>query len=150
MRKLFLILATLWLTACSNIPVQKILAGDFEAPDDTNMATWVVNAKYSVQLRLARLDQHPRTVAALKARCSQAVMSNVIVPLTQASLAQTFRGSCVRVFLSDNPDMTTSSTAALVDMDTLVVDGHLFAVGGPKVRHEYEIQQYLKETARAY
>lgn len=147
MRTIFLLLCTSILTACTGIPIatiQSVLNTPYVAADDNLTANWVLYSKSSFQLRLAHLDEYPRTEQTLAQACQRGIFTELIIPLNQLRAAMPLRNSCVRVWVSDYPDMARSATVALMDQDTLIMDGHYVAVGDQRMRKEYGIQQYLK------
>lgn len=152
MLKCFTIALLVLLTGCANLPSASSLGsfngGNYHAPDDNLMATWVSNAKGSMSLRLANVGEYPATVQAMKQQCSRGLLMELIIPASEVVNAAALQHSCVSVFASWNPDMTRSSTAGLMDGATLLVDGHVRSVSTPQVRQEYFIQQSLKSNSR--
>jgi hypothetical protein len=147
MRTFFLLLCTSVLTACTGLPladIQSVLNTPYVAADDNLTANWVLYSKSSFQLRLARLDEYPRTEQTLAQACQRGIFTELIIPLNQLRAAMPLRNSCVRIWVTGNPDMARSATVALMDQDTLIADGHYIAVGDQRMRKEYGIQQYLK------
>ena len=125
----------------------KSLLAQAEAQTDVDMAHWVSRPYGIVSLRARSLESMPRTGDALRSACQAGRSVEVLVFGAPAQAAATLRGSCVRVYASDNPDMARSPSVLLLDGVKLVSQGHVLAASDRDVRQEYQFRQYVKASA---
>lgn len=143
---MFKILAVTTLALLTSCATNLAAIGSYPAYDDHRLAFWAMNSQ-GFQMRTSHLENYPGTTKAMLESCARNVRVTVIVPFTDAKLAQALAGSCVQVYLSDYPEMASSSTVVIMDMDTLIANGNIVDVRGNEVRREHRNQQILKANA---
>lgn len=121
---------------------------DLTAPDDARLARWVQQAHASIQLRLSDPAEYPLTLQAMSQLCQSGGDAELLIPPPGPEARAALQGHCLRVWVSDYPEMTRTAPVAVQDTDSLIVYGNLQAVGGPALRHEFEIRQFLLSHSR--
>jgi hypothetical protein len=115
---------------------------------DSENAGWVRDAKATASLRTPRFFANTDVAKALLASCNQGRWAEVIVYAGGAAETNALRGSCVRVYVSDHPDLARGFDTLLLDGDTVVVEGNMVAVVNAKSRQEYLYRQQVKRFAQ--
>ncbi len=155
MRTIHLALLALFcflLTGCGSLPsdIGRELASVHRnalAREDAQSAKLVQATRGVVSMRTPSLSNMPKTLAALQSACAQGQFVEVIAYAGAAPQAASLKGSCVPVYLSDNPDVGRGEAVLMLDSNRLVVQGELASQNLNKVRQEYAFRNYVKSSA---
>lgn len=115
--------------------------------DDTN-ARWVRDAKATISLRTPKFFANSDVTRALTAACASGKWAEVLVYAGGTQDVGVLKGTCVQVFVSDNPELSRGFDVLLLDGDTVVTEGRMVAVVNAKSQQEYAFRQFVKRTAR--
>ena len=137
----FTAILALLLSACASFP-----SGMATQQLDHDYAFWIRDAKSSIALRTNRIDPASETVAALKQACAQGRLTQVVVWVGSQDQAETFKGTCVRVYAHDHPDLQFGQDVLLNDGVSLIRLGAVQAVNNDATRREYQVQTVLRQT----
>lgn len=141
-----IIAITLLLSGCGNLNViqdfhQKLI--NSQASDDFAFASWIDRSQYSFSLRVAHFGQYPESIQALKRACNAGKSVQLLLSEVDTPLAQSLKYSCVRVYLTRVPAMQSSSSAALMDGNSLLVDGQFRSGNSAALSEEFRAQNYI-------
>lgn len=115
---------------------------------DSSNASWVRDARATASLRTPRFFADTQVARELKAACQQGKMVEVLVYAGGAAETRALAGTCVRVFVSDNPNLARGFDTLLLDGDTVVIEGRMVAVVDKNSRQEYFYRQNVKRFAQ--
>jgi hypothetical protein len=115
--------------------------------DDSN-ARWARDAKATVSLRTPKFFANSDVARALIASCASGKWAEVLVYAGGTQEVAVLKGTCVQVFVSDNPELSRGFDVLLLDGDTVVTEGRMVAVVNVKSQQEYAFRQFVKRTAR--
>jgi hypothetical protein len=153
---LMAMLAALTLGGCANFEANAKQTARFlvalnqpqvSSYDSTN-AQWVRDARATVSLRTPRFFAGTLVARELALACQQGKLAEVLVYAGGAAETQALAGTCVRVFVSDNPDLARGFDTLLLDGDTVVIEGRMVAVVNQDSRQEYFYRQHVKQFAQ--
>lgn len=116
---------------------------------DSSNASWVHDARATASLRTPRFFANTQVARELMAACQQGKMAEVLVYAGGAAETRALAGTCVRVFVSDNPDLSRGFDTLLLDGDTVVIEGRMVAVVNQNSRQEYFYRQNVKRFAQS-
>lgn len=117
---------------------------------DSTHARWVRDAQATVSLRTPRFFADTQVARELMAACQQGKLAEVLVYAGGAAETRALAGTCVRVFVSDNPDLARGFDTLLLDGDTVVIEGRMVAVVNQDSRQEYFYRQHIKQFAHPF
>jgi hypothetical protein len=144
-RAFILFAASLCLTACGSLAMSSVSAQPEERDYDSRYSIWVKGAKGTVWARLRTFSPDSVLVQSLEAKCRSGVPVEVLVWAGAEASVATMKGSCLRIWLTNHPDVARLPDTLLVDADTLVVYGNLEDFQGPRARNEYRMQALVKQ-----
>lgn len=156
LRLFFLALCVILLPGCAAVVggaetvARKVVELNQPAPslhDDSN-ARWVRDAKATVSLRTPRFFPNTRVARELLAACASGKWVEVLVYAGGARELGGLQGTCVQVYVSDNPELGRGFDVLLLDGDTVYTEGRLMAVANAASHQEYMFRQFVKRTAR--
>lgn len=117
---------------------------------DSSNAMWVRDAKATVSLRTPMFFAQSEVARDLVRACKAGKWAEVIVYVGGAREVGALRGTCVKVYVSDNPDLSRGFDILLLDGDTVYTEGRMVAVVNRTSQQEYFYRQSLKKTARQF
>ena len=158
--RVILVFVALLLSACSNLPQQigqvndamnnmaERMQGDGTSMYEERNAAAVRNARDTVSVRTGRLG-HPATpmVQQLRQACMRGLDVSVILHVSGQRSAASVAGTCVKVFITDHPDLRDSPPVILTDGIFVTVNGAWVASNDKQSRREYYSQQQIKQLA---
>jgi hypothetical protein len=156
LKTLMLVIAAVYLSGCANFSenarqtvqfVAKLNQPRVSTYDGEN-AGWVHDAKASVSLRTPRFFANTQVARELAAACQTGKRAEVLVYVGGAADVRALESTCVRVYVSDNPDLARGFDTLLLDGDTVVVEGRMTAVANNNSRQEYFYRQNIKRFAQ--
>lgn len=115
--------------------------------DDSN-AGWVRDAKATVSLRTPQFFANSKVTTQMLAACKAGKWVEVLVYAGGAQDTAALKGSCVQVYVSDNPELSRGFDVLLLDGDTVVTEGRMVAVVNAASRQEYQFRQFAKRNSR--
>lgn len=113
---------------------------------DSRYAIWIDGAKGTVWARLQSFEPNSLMVASLLRACQSGKDVEVLVWAGAAQAVSSFKGSCLRIWITNHPDVARLPDTLLVDSDTLVIYGNLENFQGAGARNEYFAQANVKLT----
>lgn len=154
---LMTILAAGLLTGCANFADNATKTAQFlvalneprVSNYDSSNAQWVHDAQATVSLRTPRFFADTQVARELMSACQKGKLAEVLVYAGGAAETRALAGTCVRVFVSDNPDLARGFDTLLLDGDTVVIEGRMVAVVNQSSRQEYVYRQNIKQFAHA-
>lgn len=157
-KSLMVIFAAVTLSGCANFANNATQTAQFlvalnqprVSDYDSSNASWVHDARATVSLRTPRFFAATQVARELKLACQQGKLAEVLVYAGGAAETRALAGTCVRVFVSDNPDLSRGFDTLLLDGDTVVVEGRMVAVVNQASRQEYFYRQNVKRFSQSF
>lgn len=155
--RLFILFIAVILSGCSNLPQQigKVndamnnlasygSGNDYSSFDERNYNA-ISNADSTVSVRASRLGK-PDTplVRGLLEACNRGLDVSVILYVGGQRTASSVANSCVKVYVTDNPDLRSGPATILTDGIFVTVNGAWVASNDRNSRREYYLQQQQK------
>lgn len=132
---------TALLTGCAAIPWH---SSELERPFDKLEVGWVDRAQGSVWLRTGLYNPRSPLAAALQRACAAGKSVEILAWEGYASTLEGLKGSCIRVYVTNHPQVSKYPDTLLIDSDQLVIYGALSDFQGARARGEYEAQAFVK------
>lgn len=145
MKKLILVLMSFVLTSCAAMPEPQRAAIKDSTVSSRGSVFWVNNSNI-IWARLNALLPSSALFKSLEEACKQGKIVEVVVSADSA-LSLSGKTTCFPVYMSMHPETRPSRDVLIVDSNTLIYGGDVYAVGGPEVVQEYQFQRYLKSTS---
>lgn len=158
--RMILVCMAFLLSACSSLPQQigavndamNNMAGKMQANSasmyEERDAAAIRNARDTVSIRTGRLGQlGTPMVQELHRACFRGLDVSVILHVSGQRSAAAVAGTCVKVFVTDHPDLRNSTPVILTDGLFVTTNGAWVASNDRHSRREYYSQQQIKQLA---
>lgn len=142
------------LSGCASTPsVSSVLKqiGQFNQEmlqeEDAHTANAVKSASGALSLRVSRLDDKPRTVAALATACREGKGVELLAHVSAQAHSSALKQACSHVYFSADPRLLDSQDVMVVDGQRMWVEGRKVSASRKMLEDEFFYWQSAKRSA---